>query len=173
MKLNYSFLKDELAVLEIRKHQWIESQKQSQELGFATAAVDWINKYGQAWKQFRLGDPLTPNPFAEKREYRRFNHSVPLELKIGDQSIQSTTHTISLVGFSCQIPQFIPTDTTTEVTISLSQEDRTGFRFQSRVVRVTPTPQGTSHFNIFVPFSENARNYIRVHPKIFGSSQNN
>ena len=54
MKTEYSFLKDELALLEIRKHKWIESEKLGREVGFATAALDWINKYGAAWKQFRL-----------------------------------------------------------------------------------------------------------------------
>jgi hypothetical protein len=49
----YPFLKDELAINEIRKHKWIESEKAGQEIGFATAAVDWINKYGEAWLQFR------------------------------------------------------------------------------------------------------------------------
>ncbi|MCK5013580.1 MAG: hypothetical protein KAS66_07155 [Candidatus Omnitrophica bacterium] len=53
MDLNYSFLKDELALEEIRKHKWIESEKQKKEIGFATAAVDWIKKYGQSWKAFR------------------------------------------------------------------------------------------------------------------------
>ena len=54
MEENYSFLRDELALLEIRKHKWIESEKLGREIGFATAARDWINKYGEAWKQFRL-----------------------------------------------------------------------------------------------------------------------
>ena len=42
MYSNYSFLRDELALEEIRKHKWIESEKQQKEVGFATAAVDWI-----------------------------------------------------------------------------------------------------------------------------------
>ena len=54
MEENYSFLRDELALLEIRKHKWIESEKLGREIGFATAACEWIHKYGEAWKQFRL-----------------------------------------------------------------------------------------------------------------------
>jgi hypothetical protein len=54
MNIRYSFLKDELAIQEIRKHKWIESEKQGNEIGFATAAVDWINKYGNLWLQYRL-----------------------------------------------------------------------------------------------------------------------
>lgn len=49
MKIHYPFLQDELALLEIRKHKWIESEKLGQEIGFATAALNWINTYGSAW----------------------------------------------------------------------------------------------------------------------------
>ena len=51
----YPFLKDELAINEIRKHKWIESEKAGCEIGFATAAHDWISKYGETWLQFRNG----------------------------------------------------------------------------------------------------------------------
>ena len=36
----YSFLKDELALQEIRKHQWLEGEKKGHAVGFATAALD-------------------------------------------------------------------------------------------------------------------------------------
>ncbi len=68
MKTSYSFLKDELALIEIRKHKWIESEKLGQEIGFATAAYDWINKYGYAWKQFRLDVEDSKNVFIERRQ---------------------------------------------------------------------------------------------------------
>ncbi len=67
MKTDYSFLKDELALLEIRKHKWIESEKLGREIGFATAALDWINKYGSAWKQFRLETENKQNVLTEHR----------------------------------------------------------------------------------------------------------
>ena len=69
MKTSYSFLKDELALIEIRKHKWIESEKLGQEIGFATAAYDWINKYGYTWKQFRLDMEDNKNVFTERRQY--------------------------------------------------------------------------------------------------------
>ena len=50
---DYSFLKDELALNEIRKHKWIESEKCGCEIGFATAAFDWIKRYGYAFKQYQ------------------------------------------------------------------------------------------------------------------------
>lgn len=67
MKVDYSFLKDELALLEIRKHKWIESEKLGREIGFASAAWDWVQKYGAAWKQFRLATENNRNVLTEHR----------------------------------------------------------------------------------------------------------
>ena len=53
-KIDYPFLQDELAVTEIKKHKWLESEKLGQEIGFATAAADWINKHGEAFIRHRL-----------------------------------------------------------------------------------------------------------------------
>ncbi len=176
MLSNYSFLKDELAVLEIRKHQWIESQKKGAEIGFASAAVDWIKQYGNAWKQFRLETSAAQNPLTEKRTYRRFSYSFPLELKVGGQSINSQTQNISLVGFSCEVGQFIPDNTKAQITINLphSSQRETDFRFESRVVRVHPSQNSTAPaYSVFVPFNENVRDYIRTHSEVFSGWENN
>lgn len=52
MTTQYPFLKDDRALAEIRKHKWIESEKAGREIGFATAAFDWITQYGQAWLHY-------------------------------------------------------------------------------------------------------------------------
>lgn len=44
----YSFLNDPCAYYEIRKHKWFLSEKTNREIGFATAAADWIKNYGDA-----------------------------------------------------------------------------------------------------------------------------
>ncbi len=43
------FLINEEMREEIRKHKWIESEKQGHDIGFATAAIDWIKKHGEEW----------------------------------------------------------------------------------------------------------------------------
>lgn len=53
MKTNYSFLSDQVARQEIYKHKWIESEKAGREIGFASAAFDWIVHYGDAWLAYR------------------------------------------------------------------------------------------------------------------------
>ena len=49
----YSFLNDELALLEIRKHKWIESEKAGYDIGFERALLDWIVKHRSAWRERR------------------------------------------------------------------------------------------------------------------------
>ena len=64
MKINYSFLKDELALAEIRKHKWLESEKKGCEIGFATAALDWIKKHGLQWLEYhsQLSNKINSRP---------------------------------------------------------------------------------------------------------------
>jgi hypothetical protein len=50
----YPFLKDELVLQEIRKHKWIESEKAGREIGFATAAYDWICRHGEDWLRHQI-----------------------------------------------------------------------------------------------------------------------
>ena len=52
MTEHYSFLNDELALLEIRKHKWIESEKCGREIGFASAALDWIKNTARPGNNF-------------------------------------------------------------------------------------------------------------------------
>ncbi len=51
---HYSFLTDDAALFEIRKHKWLISEQAGREIGFASAAVDWINNYGDTWKFYRF-----------------------------------------------------------------------------------------------------------------------
>ena len=53
MRKIYPFLKDQTARQEIYKHKWIESEKAGREIGFATAAYDWITRYGQSWLDYQ------------------------------------------------------------------------------------------------------------------------
>ncbi len=166
MSGDYSFFKDALALVEIRKHQWIESQKIKKEVSFASAALDWITKYGPDWKKYRLDNTTADNPFTEKRGYRRFEYSAPVVLKLNNKIFHTETNSVSLIGFSCLIPEFIEKGTTIEVTIQLSPDEVTHFNFNCQVTRVSPTQNG-QQFNIFIPFKEKIRNFFRIHSNVF------
>lgn len=164
----YSFLKDELALAEIRKHKWIESEKLGYEIGFATAAVDWIKRYGHNWKTYRLNTHSSQDLLAEKRRHRRFAIRLPVELSADNASINCHTDDISLIGMSCTIPSYLPNDAKTKVRIRF-RDDRSSvpafnFEFESRITRVDAPQQKkvTNGYNVFLPFSEEIRDYLRT-----------
>ncbi len=166
--MTYSFFKDELALMEIRKHKWIESEKAKREIGFATAALDWIKKYGDDWKRIRQGSVVTENVFAEKRRLRRFHLQFPLVLKFLDHSILSQTHDLNLLGLSCSVPFFVAPDSTIDITIDFLEKsplNKTGsFQFQSRVIQIPKKNQTSSaFFRIVLPFNEHIRDFLRGH----------
>ena len=169
----YSFLKDELALAEIRKHKWIESEKEGQEIGFATAALDWIKRFGQAWINFRLSLQQNTDPLLEKRQYRRFDYRFPIQLKIAHSQIACHTDNVNLIGLSCTIPAYIPDNTPTEVTIRIpsgnTQTPQMRFHFVSRITRVHAIPENRRDIpcRIFVPFTEEVRDFIRNNAAAF------
>ncbi len=165
MNTTYSFLQDELALAEIRKHKWLESEKLGREVGFATAATDWIKKYGQDWTRYRLGVQNNQNVFSEKRHYRRFHYEWPIHLKVNDHFIISRTHDINLIGLSCDIPSFIAEGTIAEVTISFQNEGHSPkeskIQFQTKIKKVAQQ-KGKLFYKVFLPFTEDVRNYLRA-----------
>ncbi|MDO8581105.1 MAG: hypothetical protein Q7S13_06465 [Candidatus Omnitrophota bacterium] len=168
MDIRYSFLKDELAIQEIRKHKWIESEKQGNEIGFATAALDWIHKYGNEWKQFRLKSHNAQHLFEEKRRQRRFSYQWPVEIKIAAQHAASLTTSVNLTGFSCLLSE--PIAELTPVIIRMEFE-RPGssrplyFQFKSRISRLNKSSQTDNGiaYKAFIPFTEEVRDYLRIH----------
>jgi hypothetical protein len=168
MEKKYSFLKDEIAIIEIRKHKWLESERVGQEIGFATAAVDWIKQYGEAFKQFRLANETETDPLKEKRQYRRFPSELPLQLSINNRTLRCRAKDINLVGLSCTVPAFIPNDTIAQVSLQFNQkrhpEAGPSFTFQSRIARVADEAghRLKRSYRVFLPFSEEVRDYLRV-----------
>ena len=116
MEKNYSFLKDERAVEEIRKHKWLESQKQNREVGFATAAVDWIKRFGGAWKQVHVREERDYTLLFERRRFRRFRVNSQVTLCKDDTAIVVKAHEMSFAGIACVSDDYIPVSR--EVTLS-------------------------------------------------------
>lgn len=42
-------LKDRRVVEEINRHLWIESEKVGHDIGFESAAADWLENFSKAW----------------------------------------------------------------------------------------------------------------------------
>lgn len=176
MKNDYSFFKDELALMEIRKHKWIESEKQGCEIGFATSALDWIKKYGFQWQQSRLAPARTEDLLSEKRRYRRFYRQLPIQLNVDNKHIGGHTYDINLIGVSCSLAESVEPNTYANVTIRLPRRgslfQKLFFRFPSRVLRIAEAKESDQQpfrYNIFLPFSEEIRNYLRANPDFLGN----
>ncbi|MFC1646247.1 hypothetical protein ACFL2Y_03610 [Candidatus Omnitrophota bacterium] len=107
MENTYSFLKDPRALAEIRKHKWIESQKANQEIGFATAAVDWIKNYGQAWKRIHVREEKDDSVFIERRKYRRFKIETCIELMKEGRRFLACVINANIFGLLCRSSEFI------------------------------------------------------------------
>lgn len=175
MDLNYSFLKDELALKEIRKHKWIESEKQKREIGFATAAVDWVKKYGQDWKTFRLGLKTRADIFNERRIHRRFTCQIPVQLRINGNLIMSYSDNMNLIGFSCALPQYISMDNKVEIVINFQGQrifpSKALFRFKSKVLRFSTLNKETlnASYKAFFLFNDDTRKNLRTNSAVFGT----
>ena len=86
--------------MEIRKHKWIESEKRKKEIGLATAALDWIKKYGHTWKLTRLKSSQEINIFLKKRQYQRFDINLPVEIIFDNVVIKTSSENMSLLDVS-------------------------------------------------------------------------
>ena len=175
MDKSYSFLRDELALAEIRKHKWIESEKVGCEIGFATAALDWINKHGKKWRNYRLSLESKENIFSEKRQYRRFSHPLPLILKSGHYTIHAKTNNFNLVGLSCTVPHYIPESASAEVLLSFPKSaespETEHVQFTSQVQRISSTRRINANlcYEIFLPFNEATRNRLRTNAQLIAA----
>lgn len=107
MKKQYSFLKDPRALAEIRKHKWIESQKANREIGFATAAVDWIKNHGQAWKRIHIQEEKDYSIFIERRKYRRFKMEACANLIKESRRFLAHVVNANIFGLLCKSPVFV------------------------------------------------------------------
>lgn len=176
MNFNYSFLDDPQARLEIRKHQWLESEKQGCPIGFATAALDWIDKYGQLWKQTQKMAGKK-DFFSEQRSYRRFNYKIPVQIQINDRQITTVTDDLNLLGLSCRIPTAVSENTKTEVAIHFRPTElptlKSNFSFTSYVKKARKRTSDSFYegHQIFLPFTEEVRDYLRMYANQLSDSK--
>jgi len=85
MKKRYNYLQDEKAVEEILRHKWIESQKHGRDIGFITAAWDWIQKFGQDWQKYQQINNQQLSELMERRRYRRFKNKFSAKIILGNK----------------------------------------------------------------------------------------
>ncbi|MBF0479055.1 MAG: hypothetical protein HQL26_06195 [Candidatus Omnitrophica bacterium] len=52
IKDKVELLKDRQVVDEIKRHLWIESEKAGRDIGFDSAAADWLEKFSKTWMDY-------------------------------------------------------------------------------------------------------------------------
>ncbi len=167
MKEKFSFLKDPRALSEIRKHKWIESQKLGQEMGFASAAVDWVKKYGEAWKKAFLTDYDRLDFFVEKRRYRRFSFEFKAVIKREKACLPVALKDINLEAISCRVKESLPGDSPIEIILNpqeaANSKQSIPLRCRARILRVTVSPgdnAGSNEYNVVLMPNEECRSIL-------------
>lgn len=178
MDQTYSFLKDELAIIEIRKHKWIESQKLGYEIGFATAAVDWVKKYGMKWRKAQLEQKLPSDLFSEKRKFRRFEYNLPMSIMVNEAKIKCHTKDFSLVGVSCTIEEYVPENIYAHASIEFNTPNflmrKPRLQFESKILRTAKKDQKSENkgYEIFLTFNEETRDFLRANLDSLAATRN-
>ncbi len=52
--INQELLKNKAVQQEISRHRWLESEKAGRDIGFESAAQDWLNRFSSAWMQYNM-----------------------------------------------------------------------------------------------------------------------
>ncbi|MBN3040429.1 MAG: PilZ domain-containing protein [Candidatus Omnitrophica bacterium] len=155
MKDDYSYLKDPRALAEIRKHKWIESQKHKTEIGFATAALDWIKRYGRKWQEHH--DAADNDIFIERRKYRRFDFESNVKAAKDHLEFIAESVNISFFGILLKTAQFLSLGSylrIAAVTNGCSQDNLDCSGTVSRVINKNDT------YEVFVKFDNGCRQSI-------------
>jgi hypothetical protein len=154
MKERYSYLNDPRALAEIRKHKWIESQKQGAEIGFASAAVDWIHKYGEAWRHIHNEGDLNAGIFLERRRYRRFRLKGSVRLVSGNETILAEPLDLSFFGLLCRVSRAVSLGTPMRVLLPAQE----AVDCYGRVERIVAVDAG--RFDLFFSFNACCQNKL-------------
>lgn len=151
MKNNYPYLKDQDALSEIRKHKWIESQKAGTEVGFASAAVDWIKKYGKEWEKSRSRVYPAQDIFLEKRKYRRFKLRGMARLINDGISISAEPVDLSFFGLLLKANKNLPLGSSIKARVSIEfRNKKKDVEYSGRIDRITFKDAG--NYDLFLNF---------------------
>ncbi len=168
MKEKFSFLADARALAEIRKHKWIESQKASREIGFASAALDWIKKYGESWKKVHLKGEKEYNFLSERRKFRRFRIFSEVKLNKDNSSLIAKAKDLSFMGLLCNANEYIPPNYEVAIDFNLHSRNKNkafSLKCKGTVNRVSPV--GSEEYEIFLRFDEGCQHYIEEGLAVF------
>lgn len=53
-KIKEKLLNDRRVIDEIKRHQWMESERAGHDIGFNRAAEDWLDRFAGAWMDYHM-----------------------------------------------------------------------------------------------------------------------
>lgn len=141
MKQKFNYLQHDEAVNEMLKHKWIESQKSGRDIGFATAALDWIKRFGQSWKRANnINDNLVYDELQElmeRRKYRRFKINLPIKIKSDNLELDAQIKEFNHVGLDFISDTSLDVESYVEITTLPSNDDCSfsNMRLRAKVIK--------------------------------------
>jgi len=152
----YKYLDDPRALAEIRKHQWIESQKQNRPIGFASAAVDWITRFGEEWKEKHVYRDY--RVFIERRKYRRFKVDFLLRTIRDNTRLTAQTVNISFFGLLFTTAHQLAKGKELCVNLASRQDNKDILTCGGFIERVSQVNR--SQYDVFLRFNEQSQREI-------------
>ena len=160
MRDTYPYLKDPRVLAEIRRHKWIESQKAQEEIGFASAAIDWIDKYAESWKKAHGEYGAGRELFLERRRYRRFKLHGEVSLMDNDISFAVEPLDFSFCGILCRADHRLSQGKSIMTRLSvLSHQKKSDLSCRGKVERVVEV--GSKRYDLFLSFDEAGQEIIK------------
>ena len=159
MEKEFLYLKNPLALTEINKHRWIESEKIGKDIGFLIAAGDWINKYGESWRKAQDIECRDSNFLVERRQLRRFNKDIRvLIIDKGGLSITKAIN-LSLFGLLCKAPSGFTLGSKARLQLSFISEGGDSFTCICTTYRITRDFE-SGKYEVFFKFDDNEMSKI-------------
>ncbi|MDD5194656.1 MAG: PilZ domain-containing protein [Candidatus Omnitrophica bacterium] len=157
-KVTYSYLKDPRALAEIRKHKWFLSQEAKREIGFATAAIDWVKKYGEAWQEKHVKGLKDLEYFLERRKYRRFDINTELRLRQNDSQFLARVININYFGLLCRTQHFLYLGNNVNVELAIKKDKECRINCNGIVERFSALP--LNEYELYVRFDDKGQQQI-------------
>jgi len=158
VKGSYPYLRDPRSIAEIRKHQWIESEKAGHEIGFGTAAIDWVAKYGKQWEVACA--KIDKNVFIENRKFRRFEFESSVALTYENKTITVRTIDISSLGLLCIAKEPLHSETGVTLRWSFNTDNKSGIIFSGKISRAWPRKNNSAEFQLLIKFDQPSQEKI-------------
>lgn len=159
MEKEFVYLKNPIALKEINKHRWIESEKIGRDIGFLIAAVDWINKYGELWRKTQDTEYRDSNFIVERRQLRRFNKDIRVLIINKDGLLITKAINLSLFGLLCKAPGGFTLGSKARLHLSFISEGESSFTCIGMAYRITRDVQ-PERYEVFFKFDDDEMSKI-------------